>query len=105
MIWFSLEKKTLNYATDKALSDLNVGRDVLFIEVTGGYFSSCKVWQLQNEKNSDYKTVSVAQSNNLLDWKLLVLGSFFLCFGGQNCFNFSIKNIVGSKQKSCIKLS
>ena len=48
---------------------LNVDREVLFIEVSGGYifFHPAKFDNFKDEKISDYKTVSVALSKNLLD--------------------------------------
>ena len=40
------------------------------------YFHPAKFDSFKYEKISDYKTVSVAQSKNLLDWKLLGLTNY-----------------------------
>ena len=54
------------------------------------------------ENFKDYKTASVAQCKNLLDWKML--RALFLCFEGANFFLFS-RDIIGYAQKSCTKWS
>ena len=52
---------------------LNVDREMLFIEVSlksairGLYFHPVKFDNFKDENISDYKTVSVAQSKNLLE--------------------------------------
>ena len=57
---------------------LNVDREVLFIKVSllsairWIFFHPAKFDNFKDEKISDYKTLSVAQSKNLQDWKLLV---------------------------------
>ena len=73
------------------------------------YFHPAKFDNFKDEKMSDYKTVSVAQSKKMLDWKpaslinygLLLRAVLFLCFLGQ----FFSLNIVASTLKSCIKWS
>ena len=53
------------------------------------FFHSAKFDNFKDEKISDFKTVSVSQSENLLGWKLVVWWDYeqlfwgvFLCFGG-----------------------
>ena len=74
------------------------------------FFHPAKFDNLKDEKILDYKTVSVAQSKKLLDWKLLpslvglwaIFEGWFLCFGRQLIF---LKSVVVSALKSCIKWS
>ena len=82
--------------------NLNVDREVLFIEISLKYypediFSSCKNWKLENPW---LKKLSVAQCKNLLDWKLpglinyeqLLRAVFFIFWGGK-------KNLTKHKNK------
>ena len=78
-------------------TELNVDREVLFIEVSlkcylEDIFSSCKVWQLQRW---DYKTVSVAQSKNLLDWKLLGCAMAIVNPPGGKVVNYTTVHCTG----------
>ena len=64
----------------------------------------------KDENISDYKTVSVAQSKNLLEWKLpgltnymqLLRAGFYIFLGAKHFFNFFL-NIVASALKIYIK--
>ena len=54
------------------------------------FFDPAKFDNFKDEKISDFKTVSVSQSKNLVDWKLVVYCDYeqlfrevFLCFEGQ----------------------
>ena len=69
------------------------------------FFHPAKFDNFKDEKISDFKTVSVSQRKNLLDWKLVVLWDYeqllrgvFLCFGGQK--EFKKKNILANALKS-----
>ena len=94
----------------------NQNREVILYEVSLSaiwrlYFHPAKFDNFKDEKMSDYKTVSVTQSKNLLDWKPasltnyeLPMRAFFLCFLGQKIKKENL-NIVASELKSCIKWS
>ena len=56
------------------------------------YFHPAKVDNFKDEKMSDYKSVSVAQSKTLLDKKPeLLLRAVFLFFGAKEFFYFIFK--------------
>ena len=65
------------------------------------YFHPAKFDNFKDEKMSDYKTVSVAQSKNLLDWKpaslinyeLLLRTVLKVFWGNFFFFNFALQNI------------
>ena len=75
------------------------------------FFCPAKFDKFKDETMSEYKTVSVSQSQILVGLKTLCLlgllatfeGSFFYVLGGKKCFlNFS-KNILANALKSYIK--
>ena len=75
------------------------------------FFHPAMFDNFKDEKISDFKTVSVSQRKNLLDWKLLVLWDYeqllrgvFLCLrGAKKILRFFLKNILATALKSYIK--
>ena len=82
-----------------AVSCPNQNREYLLTAIWRIYFHPAKFDNFKDEKMSDYKTVSITQSKNLLDWKpasltnyeLLLRAGFNYGFLGKTNFNLFFK--------------